>query len=35
MLKMLDLVTPVRVGAEAEEGLDAAMHGEEAYALGV
>ncbi len=35
MLKVLDLVTPVRVGAEAEEGLDAAMHGEEAYALGV
>jgi hypothetical protein len=24
----------VRVGAEAEEGLDAAMHGESAYALG-
>jgi Amt family ammonium transporter len=35
MLKVLDLITPVRVGAEAEEGLDAAMHGEEAYALGV
>jgi Amt family ammonium transporter len=35
MLKVIDLITPVRVGAEAEEGLDAAMHGEEAYALGV
>jgi uncharacterized protein YbjT (DUF2867 family) len=29
------IVTPVRVGAEAEEGLDASMHGESAYALGV
>ena len=35
MLKVIDLITPVRVGAEAEEGLDAAMHGEDAYALGV
>jgi Amt family ammonium transporter len=35
MLHVLDLITPVRVGAEAEEGLDAAMHGESAYALGV
>src|SRR5438270_434366 len=35
MLKVIDRVTPVRVGAEAEEGLDAAMHGESAYALGV
>jgi Amt family ammonium transporter len=35
MLHVLDLVTPVRVGAEAEEGLDASMHGESAYALGV
>src|SRR5579872_4804678 len=35
MLKVIDLITPVRVGAEAEEGLDAAMHGESAYALGV
>jgi len=25
----------VRVGAEAEKGLDAAIHGEEAYAIGV
>ena len=35
MLKVIDLITPVRVGAEAEEGLDAAMHGESAYELGV
>jgi Amt family ammonium transporter len=35
MLKLIDLITPVRVGEEAEEGLDAAMHGESAYALGV
>jgi ammonium transporter, Amt family len=35
MLKVIDKITPVRVGAEAEEGLDAAMHGETAYALGV
>jgi Amt family ammonium transporter len=35
MLHVIDLVTPVRVGAEAEEGLDAAMHGESAYVLGV
>ena len=35
MLRVIDLVTPVRVGAEAEEGLDASMHGESAYALGV
>ena len=35
MLKVIDLITPVRVGAEAEEGLDASMHGESAYALGV
>jgi Amt family ammonium transporter len=35
MLKVIDRITPVRVGAEAEEGLDAAMHGESAYALGV
>src|SRR5438270_115094 len=35
MLKVIDMITPVRVGAEAEEGLDAAMHGESAYALGV
>jgi Amt family ammonium transporter len=35
MLRVIDFVTPVRVGAEAEEGLDASMHGESAYALGV
>jgi ammonium transporter, Amt family len=35
MLRVIDLVTPVRVGAEAEEGLDASMHGEVAYELGV
>jgi ammonia channel protein AmtB len=29
------LITTVRVGSEAEEGLDAAMHGETAYELGV
>jgi Amt family ammonium transporter len=31
MLKAIDLITPVRVGTTAEEGLDAAMHGESAY----
>jgi Amt family ammonium transporter len=35
MLRVIDLVTPVRVGAESEEGLDASMHGENAYVLGV
>ncbi|HKT43748.1 MAG TPA: ammonium transporter [Gaiellaceae bacterium] len=35
MLKVIDLVTPVHVGEEAEQGLDAAMHGEVAYELGV
>lgn len=35
MLRMIDLITPVRVGTEAEKGLDAAMHGESAYALDV
>jgi Amt family ammonium transporter len=35
MLHVIDLITPVRVGAEVEEGLDASMHGESAYALGV
>jgi Amt family ammonium transporter len=35
MLRVIDLVTPVRVGSEVEEGLDASMHGESAYALGV
>jgi ammonia channel protein AmtB len=34
MLKVIDLVTPVRVGEEAERGLDAHMHGESAYQLG-
>jgi len=29
------LITTVRVGSEAEEGLDAALHGETAYELGV
>ena len=33
MLKVIDLITPVRVGEEAERGLDAAMHGENAYEL--
>ena len=33
MLKVIDLVTPVRVGEEAERGLDEAMHGESAYQL--
>ena len=32
MLHVLDRVTPVRVGEEAERGLDEAMHGEIAYA---
>jgi Amt family ammonium transporter len=31
-LKLIDRVTPVRVGEEAERGLDEAMHGENAYA---
>jgi Amt family ammonium transporter len=31
MLKAIDVITPVRVGEEAETGLDAAMHGEAAY----
>jgi ammonium transporter, Amt family len=31
MLKMINLITPVRVGEEAERGLDEAMHGETAY----
>jgi Amt family ammonium transporter len=33
MLRVIDLITPVRVGAEAEHGLDEAMHGESAYQL--
>ena len=32
MLRVIDWVTPVRVGEEAESGLDEAMHGEAAYA---
>jgi hypothetical protein len=32
MLRVLDWVTPVRVGEDAESGLDEAMHGEVAYA---
>jgi Amt family ammonium transporter len=35
MLRAIDLFTHVRVGEEAEAGLDAAMHGETAYELGV
>jgi Amt family ammonium transporter len=31
MLRVIDWVTPVRVGEEAERGLDEAMHGEIAY----
>ena len=31
MLRVIDRVTPVRVGEEAERGLDEAMHGESAY----
>jgi ammonium transporter, Amt family len=31
MLKAIDLITTVRVGEEAETGLDEAMHGEIAY----
>jgi Amt family ammonium transporter len=32
MLRVIDWITPVRVGEEAESGLDEAMHGEIAYA---
>jgi Amt family ammonium transporter len=31
MLKVIDRVIPVRVGEDAERGLDEAMHGESAY----
>jgi ammonia channel protein AmtB len=31
-LKLIDRITPVRVGEEAERGLDLAMHGENAHA---
>ena len=31
MLKVIDRITVVRVGEEAERGLDEAMHGESAY----
>jgi hypothetical protein len=34
MLRVLDLITPVHVGAEAERGLDAAELGESAYTFG-
>jgi len=33
MLAVIDVITPVRVGEEAERGLDEAMHGESAYGL--
>ena len=33
MLKVIDLIVPVRVAEEAERGLDTAMHGESAYQL--
>jgi Amt family ammonium transporter len=33
MLRVIDFVTRVRVGEEAERGLDAAMHGETAHQL--
>jgi Amt family ammonium transporter len=33
MLKVIDLITIVRVGEEAEQGLDEHMHGENAYRL--
>ncbi len=33
MLKVIDLIAPVRVGEEAERGLDEHMHGENAYRL--
>ena len=33
MLKLIDRITPVRVGEEDERGLDEAMHGESAYQL--
>jgi len=32
-LKAINYLTPVRVGEEAEAGLDEAMHGEAAYQL--
>jgi hypothetical protein len=31
MLWLIDRITPVRVGAEAEISLDEALHGERAY----
>ncbi len=34
-LKVINFFTPVHVGEEAEAGLDASMHGERAYELGV
>jgi len=36
MLRLIDMVTPVKVDEGAEErGLDVHLHGEEAYPLGV
>jgi len=34
MLKIIDTITPVHVGAAAEGGLDEALHGESAYEFG-
>jgi hypothetical protein len=34
MLRVLNLITPVHVGAEEERGLDAAEFGEAAYTFG-
>jgi Amt family ammonium transporter len=33
MLKVIDVITPVKVSEEAERGLDEAMHGEAAYGI--
>jgi len=33
MLAVIDLITKVRTGEEAERGLDEVMHGESAYGL--
>ena len=33
MLAVIDLITTVRTGEEAERGLDEQMHGESAYGL--
>ena len=34
MLRVVDLITPVHVGADEERGLDAAEFGETAYTFG-